>query len=76
MSNFDRKYVGLTPKFSTMHEMNAYVRFISAPFGPLTDAQWTHLTIHNSKQDAEGRWPMNYDPGSAAPFPIGPIVDP
>ena len=69
------KYVGLSPKFNTMHEMNAYVRFISAPFGPLTDAQWSHLTNHNSKQDAEGRWTMNYDPGIAAPFQKGPIVD-
>ena len=37
-------------------------------FGPLTDAQWEHLTRHNGKQHADGTWGFNYDPGIAAPL--------
>ncbi len=69
------KYVGKAPVFASLDEMNAYVRYVSAPFGPLTDAQWDHLTRHNAKQNADGAWVMNYDPGIAAPFQQGPIND-
>lgn len=69
------KYVGKAPAFKTIEETIAYVRFVSAPFGPLTDAQWEHLTRHNAKQNAEGLWTMNYDPGIAAPFQKEPHVD-
>jgi len=69
------QYVGKAPSFSTLAQVNAYVRTVSAPFGPLTDAQWDHLTRHNSKQNADGTWTMNYDPGIAQPFQTGPIND-
>jgi len=69
------KYVGKSPVFASLDELNAYVRYVSAPFGPLTDAQWDHLTRHNAKQNAEGAWIMNYDPGIALPFQQGPIND-
>ena len=69
------KYVGKAPAFKTLEDANAYVRYVSASFGPLTDAQWDHLTRHNAKQNADGAWIMNYDPGIAAPFQLGPIND-
>ena len=69
------KYVGKAPVFASLEEMNAYVRYVSAPFGPLTDAQWDHLTRHNAMQNASGGWVMSYDPGIAAPFQNGPISD-
>jgi pimeloyl-ACP methyl ester carboxylesterase len=69
------QYVGKAPSFSSLAQANAYVRTVSAPFGPLTDAQWDHLTRHNSKQNADGTWTMNYDPGIAQPFQTGPIND-
>ncbi len=61
-------YVGKNPLFNSFAELEQYVRKVSAPFGPLTDAQWRHLAEHNSKCDAEGRWGMIYDPGIAQPF--------
>jgi len=61
-------YVGKSPLFKTYAEIEQYVRTISAPFGPLTDAQWQHLTQTNSKQHDDGSWGMNYDPGIALPF--------
>ena len=68
-------YVGKDPRFKTLDEIEAYVRQISAPFGPLTDAQWHHLTLHGAKQYEDGSWGMCYDPDIAAPFRKGPLED-
>ncbi len=68
-------YVGKDPRFKTLDELEAYVRQISAPFGPLTDAQWHHLTLHGAKQYEDGSWGMCYDPDIAAPFHKGPLQD-
>ena len=56
------RYVGKDPRFGTLEELEAYLRRISAPFGPLTDEQWRHLTVHGAKQHADGSWGMSYDP--------------
>jgi pimeloyl-ACP methyl ester carboxylesterase len=64
-------YVGKDPRFKTFAELEAYVRAVSAPFGPLTDAQWHHLTLHGAKQHTDGSWGMCYDPDIAAPFRKG-----
>ncbi|MEQ1776348.1 MAG: alpha/beta hydrolase [Burkholderiales bacterium] len=69
------QYVGKSPSFKTLEETNAYVRTVSASFGPHTDAQWDHLTRHNARQNADGTWTMNYDPGIALPFQKSPIND-
>jgi pimeloyl-ACP methyl ester carboxylesterase len=61
-------YVGRDPRFASLAEAEQYVRLVSTPFGPLSDAQWKHLTEHNSKQHEDGSWGMNYDPGVALPF--------
>jgi pimeloyl-ACP methyl ester carboxylesterase len=68
-------YVGKDPRFRTYDELEAYVRKISAPFGPLDDAQWRHLTSHAAKQYADGSWGMCYDPGITAPLRKGPLED-
>lgn len=62
------KYAGTDPRFNTYAEIEQYVRTVSASFGPLTDAQWQHMTVHNSRQHADGRWGMNYDPAIALSF--------
>ncbi len=68
-------YIGRDPRFRTFLELEAYVRGVSAPFGPLTDAQWHHLTIHGAKQHADGSWGMGYDPGIGIPFRKAPLAD-
>jgi pimeloyl-ACP methyl ester carboxylesterase len=68
-------YVGKAPSFKTLAETNAYVRVVSASFGPHSEAQWDHLTRHNTKQNTDGTWTMNYDPGIALPFQQGPLND-
>jgi pimeloyl-ACP methyl ester carboxylesterase len=51
------------------------VRRVSAPFGPLTDAQWRHLTTTGAKQHNDGSWGLCYDPGIGIPFHKGPLAD-
>lgn len=68
-------YLGKDPRFKTYEELEACIRLISAPFGPLTDAQWRHLTIYSAKQHENGDWGMSYDPDIAAPFRKGPLYD-
>jgi len=62
------EYFGADPTFATYDEIDRYVRQISAPFGPLTDAQWAHVVGTNVRQRADGRWRLAYDPGIAVPF--------
>ena len=61
-------YVSKILRFKSCEETEAWLRVTLAPFGPLTDAQWRHLTVHNSKQQDDGSWSMNYDPDIALPF--------
>ena len=68
-------YVGKDPKFPTLDALDAYVRFVSAPFGPLTDDQWRHVTVHNAKEHPDGSWGMKYDPAIGLPFQKGPLKD-
>ncbi len=62
------EYLGTAPRFASMEQAEAFVRFVSAPFGALTDAQWRHLTIHTMRPTADGGFELAYDPGIAAPF--------
>lgn len=68
-------YVGKDPRFRSFQELEAYVRLVSASFGPLTDAQWRHLTESGAKQHEDGTWGMCYDPGIGVPFQKGPAAD-
>jgi pimeloyl-ACP methyl ester carboxylesterase len=68
-------YVGKSPLFDTLEELEALVRVISAPFGPLTDQQWRHLTTHSAKQHDSGKWSMGYDPGIGVPFEQAAAAD-
>lgn len=66
-------YFGLDPRFATYAEVAAYIRKVSAPFGPLTEAQWEHLTRTNVRQHADGSWGPGYDPAIAIPFRQAPV---
>ena len=61
-------YVGQAPDFPDLVTAEAYVRQVAAPFGPLNDAQWHHLTVHTMQQRADGRYAFAYDPGIAQAF--------
>lgn len=68
-------YVGKDPRFKTLEDMEATVRLVAAPFGPLTDAQWRHLTVTGAKQHGDGSWGFCYDPGIAVPFRAQTLAD-
>jgi pimeloyl-ACP methyl ester carboxylesterase len=61
-------YVGANPVFATFAELEAHIRFVSAPFGSLTDSQWRQLSESTARPFPDGRWALNYDPGIATPF--------
>jgi pimeloyl-ACP methyl ester carboxylesterase len=61
-------YVGKTPTFATLEEAERYVRTISAPFGPHSDAQWRFLTETWLRRNADGTWRAHYDQRIAEPF--------
>lgn len=67
------EYVGNAPVFVDKAAAIAYIREVSAPFGPLTDAQWGHLTEYAIKP-TEGGFSMIYDPDIAVPFRTTPLV--
>lgn len=67
-------YVGQDPAFADLDELEAYLRWVHAPFGPLTDGQWRHLAEHSARRRQDGTLGLAYDPGIAAAF-AGPVAD-
>lgn len=65
------EYVGLAPNFANVEEAERYVRAISASFGPLTDEQWHHITVH-ALRECEGGFEMRYDPAIGRVFRDSP----
>ena len=61
-------YVGKAPRFSSITAAENYVRTVSAPFGPHSDAQWRFLTEHVVRSEPDGTLRMHYDPAIAVPF--------
>ncbi len=62
------EYVGKTPRFESIEQAEAFIRFVAAPFGALTNEQWRHLTVHAVKTADDGKVDLRYDPGIAEPF--------
>jgi len=54
-------YVGKAPVFAGLEEAEKYVRAISAPFGPHSDAQWRTLTETWVRRNDDGSWRPHYD---------------
>ena len=61
-------YVGTDPHWASFDQALAYVKLISATFGPLSEAQWRYLTETSIVQGADGSWSFRYDPRIAEPF--------
>lgn len=69
-------YVGSNPTFHGLDAVEAYLREVHAPFGPLSDEQWRHLARHSARLDpGEGVWRLHYDPKLGAPLKEGEIND-
>jgi pimeloyl-ACP methyl ester carboxylesterase len=61
-------YVGAAPVFPSFEAAEQYVRAVSAPFGPHSDAEWRFLTEVVVRKNADGSFRMHYDPKLAEPF--------
>jgi pimeloyl-ACP methyl ester carboxylesterase len=61
-------YIGQDLRFPSFDAGAAFVRDVSAAFGPHSDEQWHKLASDVLVQDAAGAWTRHYDPGLAKPF--------
>jgi pimeloyl-ACP methyl ester carboxylesterase len=61
-------YVGTRMQFQSLEEAEAYIRTISAPFGPHSDAQWRFLTETWLRRNDDGTWRAHFDPAIAETF--------
>ena len=68
-------YVGDDPHFSSMQELDDYLRAIYAPFGPFTDEQWQGLVRSSARGLDDARIGLAYDPGIAVPLKAMPKQD-
>jgi pimeloyl-ACP methyl ester carboxylesterase len=60
-------YVGKAVQFSTREEARKFIRTISQPFGPHTEAQWNELADSVLVQN-NGYWHPHYDPAIGQAF--------
>jgi pimeloyl-ACP methyl ester carboxylesterase len=55
-------YVGKVPEFPDLDAAEQFVRAVSAPFGPHSDAEWRFLTETVMRRNGSGTWRAHYDP--------------
>ncbi|MCX7960261.1 MAG: alpha/beta hydrolase [Burkholderiales bacterium] len=60
-------YVGART-FATLEAAEQYVRAVSAPFGPHSDAEWRFLTETVVRRNPDGSLRLHYDPAIAEPL--------
>lgn len=64
-----RDYMGHTPaSFPDLATLEAHLRSVHAPFGPLTDGQWTDLARHSGRPVEGGGFALHYDPAIYEPI--------
>jgi pimeloyl-ACP methyl ester carboxylesterase len=61
-------YLGRAPTFPSIEKAEEYIRAVSAPFGPHSDAQWRFLTEVWLRKNEDGSYRAHYDPRIAEPF--------
>lgn len=68
-------YVGTDPRFESLGALEAYLRHVHAPFGPLTDEQWRRLAEKSARRLPDGAWALHYDPAIGAAVRAVPPQD-
>lgn len=61
-------YIGQDLRFPTFEEAAKFIRDVSQPFGPHSEAEWHKLAADVLRQDKDGMWVRHYDMGLAQPF--------
>src|SRR5215469_9554230 len=49
-------YVGLDPKFPDLAALEAMLRYVHAPFGPMDDEQWHKMAAQSSRHLPDGQY--------------------
>lgn len=62
-----RDYMAGSTVFEDLPALEAHLREVHAPFGPLSDAEWRHLA-ETSARPADGGVALHFDPAIAAPI--------
>lgn len=68
-------YVGISPRFEHIREVEAHLRRIHAPFGHLTGEQWRHLARHSAVATGDGAFRLHHDPAISQRFSWPPMLD-
>jgi pimeloyl-ACP methyl ester carboxylesterase len=68
-------YVSQDPRFAKLEEVEAYLRQVHAPFGPLSDSDWRHLALNSHRRLDGGGFGLGYDPQIGAAFKMAPGKD-
>jgi pimeloyl-ACP methyl ester carboxylesterase len=61
-------YIGQDVRFPSFEAGSAYVRTVSASFGPHSEAEWDKLARDVLVQGEDGQWTRHYDLALATPF--------
>jgi pimeloyl-ACP methyl ester carboxylesterase len=68
-----RDYMTAAPEsFPDLAALEAYLRRVHAPFGKLTDDDWTRMARFSARPLADGRVALHYDPKIADPIRAQP----
>jgi pimeloyl-ACP methyl ester carboxylesterase len=68
-------YVGQDPSFRDTAALEAELRKLAAPFGPLSDEQWRHLAEISTRRKPDGTVGFAYDPHIGDAFRAAPVAD-
>jgi len=63
-----RTYAGNPAAFARVSELEAYFRKVYAPYGMLTEREWTKLTETSARRLPDGRVTPHYDPNMVRQF--------
>jgi pimeloyl-ACP methyl ester carboxylesterase len=63
-----RDYIGDAPRFADLAALEAHLRRVHAPFGPLTDSEWRHLAETSARPSDDGGLLLHHDPAIAVPI--------
>jgi pimeloyl-ACP methyl ester carboxylesterase len=66
--------IGPFPEYASLAAVEAQLRKVHAPFGPLSDAEWAHLAQRSARVTASGKFVLHYDPAIVEPM-AGPLAD-
>lgn len=68
-------YVGETPVFASVEEVERHMRRVYGGFGRLSDGEWRHMALHEARPAEGGGFTLGYDPGIAVPIRAAPRAD-